>query len=78
MQKSMSLEYEPSSEPLHISVKQLFLNCRLGVVGRLEGSLPGEWCFLTPHSVEREGFVSSKFRVSRDQICTTSQLRAAS
>ena len=28
MYKSMSLEYEPSSEPLHISAEQLFLNCR--------------------------------------------------
>jgi len=27
-QPSMSLKYEPSSEPLHISVKQLFLNSR--------------------------------------------------
>jgi len=27
MQTSMRLKYEPSSEPLHISVKQLFLNC---------------------------------------------------
>jgi len=23
----MSLKYEPSSEPLHISAKELFLNC---------------------------------------------------
>ena len=27
MHKSMRLGYEPSSEPLHISVKQLFSNC---------------------------------------------------
>jgi len=27
----MSLKYEPSSEPLHISVKQLFLNSELRV-----------------------------------------------
>jgi len=26
MHKSMILRYEPASEPLHISVKQLFLN----------------------------------------------------
>ena len=26
IQKSMSLKYEPASEPLHISVKLLFLN----------------------------------------------------
>ena len=26
MQKAMSLKQEPASEPLHISVKQLFLN----------------------------------------------------
>ena len=26
IQKSVSLKYEPASEPLHISVKQLFLN----------------------------------------------------
>jgi len=28
MQKSMSLKYEPASEPLHISVKKLSLNWR--------------------------------------------------
>jgi len=29
MQESMSLKYEPSSEPVHISVKWLFLNWKL-------------------------------------------------
>jgi len=28
-QESMSLKYEPASEPLHISVKWLFVNCIL-------------------------------------------------
>ena len=28
IQQSVSLEYEPSTEPLHISAKQVFLNSR--------------------------------------------------
>ena len=46
IKKSISLEYEPSSEPLHISVKQLFLNQELQRSAQLSGcfrrlSLPG-------------------------------------
>jgi len=44
-EKSMSLKYEPSSEPLHISVKQLFLNCELlqaETVAKFRKSMSGE------------------------------------
>jgi len=39
----MSLKYEPSSEPLHISVKQLFLN-----QGRLPGARSAHAALLSP------------------------------
>ena len=48
MHKSMRLAYEPPSEPLHISAKQLFLawelhRSALSLVGRLMGFVLFMW-----------------------------------
>ena len=48
MHQSMNLEYEPSSEPLHISAKQLLLN--LPVCIRAEHSARGR------HGAPESGF----------------------
>ena len=63
----MSLQYEPSSEPLHISVKLLFLNSGGGLpsltdnaeyepsIEPLLGNASGLSIFNPPSSQEREG-----------------------
>ena len=40
MHESMSLKYEPASEPLHISVEWLYLGCGVDR-GKAEGELLG-------------------------------------
>ena len=77
MQQSMSLEYEPSSEPLHISAKWLFLICPppgrcylMGASAKILSDLRTDpkWkdTKVAPHTLEStSGQIEGGFQVSR-------------
>jgi len=72
MQKSVSLQYEPSSEALHISAKKFFLNRELyRVAGPQPSSLSGVYVRESKSVWERVrcglgvgGYVGKRVRVS--------------